>query len=401
VRLGDMSQAIPSAKKTPGPRKPATSLSGAGTGLEDEDALFLALAEGLERYSACIYEKEQFVSAAAEELGENALDLDTIPKCSEAELSRSRCPLAAPDKKAPMRWVRGLSLLDGRILYLPAVMVYLNAGLAHPAERICLPITTGSAIHTSYERALLGGILEVIERDAISVVWLQKLSLPRIEIDRLPPALAACWARVERSSRDLEYLFFDATAELGIPTVYGLQIAPQDKRVTTLVSCSTDLDPATAVAKVIRDMAAIRVAFWTPHQEPENWDDFGDIFDGATYMARSAQAHAFEFLLQSGRKRRLSEMPAFEAPAGEPGLGTVLECLRRHRLDAYAVDLTTDEGVRAGVRAVRVLIPGLQPLSFHHRARYLGHPRLYEAPARMGYPVYREQDLNPWPQPFA
>jgi len=50
---------------------------------------------------------------------------------------------------------------------------------------------------------------------------------------------------------------------------------------------------------------------------------------------------------------------------------------------------------------VRVIIPGLQPLSFHYRARYLGHPRLYEAPALMGYPVLREEDLNGWPQPFA
>jgi ribosomal protein S12 methylthiotransferase accessory factor len=47
------------------------------------------------------------------------------------------------------------------------------------------------------------------------------------------------------------------------------------------------------------------------------------------------------------------------------------------------------------------VIPGLQPVGFDYRARYLGHQRLYDAPKQMGYPVYAEEDLNPWPQPFA
>jgi ribosomal protein S12 methylthiotransferase accessory factor len=69
-------------------------------------------------------------------------------------------------------------------------------------------------------------------------------------------------------------------------------------------------------------------------------------------------------------------------------------------MPVYAVDLSTDEAIRAGFRVVRVLIPSLQPLSFHYRARYLGHPRLYDAPAKMGYAVRAEGELNPWPQAF-
>jgi ribosomal protein S12 methylthiotransferase accessory factor len=50
---------------------------------------------------------------------------------------------------------------------------------------------------------------------------------------------------------------------------------------------------------------------------------------------------------------------------------------------------------------VRVLIPQLMPLSFTYRARYLAHPRLYTAQARMGYPVLSADEINPQPQPFA
>jgi ribosomal protein S12 methylthiotransferase accessory factor len=70
-------------------------------------------------------------------------------------------------------------------------------------------------------------------------------------------------------------------------------------------------------------------------------------------------------------------------------------------MEAFVVDLSTDEALRCGVRIVRVLIPALQPLSFNYRARYLGHPRLYDAPMQMGHPVHQEEQLNHWPQPFS
>jgi len=280
-------------------------------------------------------------------------------------------------------------------------MVYLYAGMEGPGERFWFPISTGCAAHTSLESALLAGILEVIERDAISVTWLQQLPLPRIELDCLPSPLASFWDRYQRSCRDLEYIFFDATTDIGIPTVYGLQISPANKRVTTLVSCSTSLNPAEAVGGAIREMAAGRVAFRQPKPAPENLEEFSEIFHGATHMARAEQAGAFNFLLHSGGKRRLKEIPALETGNVKRDLQMVLERLRQKQLEAFAVDLSTDEALRAGMRVVRVLIPGSQPLAFQYRARYLGHTRLYQAPRLMGYPVYEEERLNHWPQPFA
>lgn len=401
LQLGNISQVWGHAAQRAEGRPFRATVHGSGTGLDAASSFLPAVAEGLERYCTCVYTDDQFVLATGEELGHEALDLDTIPRCSQIELADPRCPLRAPDKRAPIRWVRGLSLLDGRLVYLPVVMVYLYAGLTSPAERIVLPITTGCAAHISYERALVAGILEVIERDAISITWLQRLTLPRIEIDHLSPSLMPYWERYQRGSKELEYVFLDATNELGIPTVYAMQISRADKRVTTLLACSTALDPSEAVLKVIKDMAACRIAFRVQRGVPDKIEDFADIFHGATYMARAERADAFEFLLQGGSKRLLSEMVSLESSDERQALRTVLGKLRKRKMEAYAVDLSTDEALRAGARVVRVIIPALQPLSFSYRARYLGHSRLYEAPRNMGYPVYREEQLNQWPQPFA
>ncbi len=379
----------------------ARLISGTGVGRDQDDSLLPALGEGLERYCACVFSKEQFITASAKELGVAALDLDSIPHCSNTELSHPNCPLLAPDKNEPIRWIQSISLLNGRQVYLPAIMVYLYAGVAGRGERFWLPITTGCAGHTSFERALLSAICEVVERDAISIVWLQKLPLPRIVVELPSSSLVCYWDLYQRASRDLEYVFFDATTDVGLPTVYGLQISRENPRLTTLVSCSTALQPTEAITKVMRDMAACRIAFRAPRPAPEHLDDCKDVFDGAAYMTGSERAHAFDFLLNGGQTLPLSAMESFDAVDDRHMLARVLDIFRSQKRDLYAVDLSTDEALRSGVRVVRVVIPSLQPFSFHYRARYLGHPRLYEAPRNLGYPVHNETELNQWPQPFA
>jgi ribosomal protein S12 methylthiotransferase accessory factor len=375
-------------------------LSGTGTDSDPEHARLLALVEGVERYASFRYRKGQVILASARELGDQAVDLDRFPACSSTELAHPHCPLRKPSKQEPIRWIGGLCLRDGRVVFLLAVVVYTGAGFIGGAERIAHPITTGCAAHFSYEQALLSGLCEVVERDAVSVTWLQRLALPRIDIDRIAPVLEPSWDRYLQSSPEVEYLFFDATTDLGISIVYCLQVARSNKRLHTIVSCSADLDPDRALAKSIRDIASLRIALTRADPPPSDPDRFFRILDGAVYMATEERFHAFDFLAGSTRRRALSEMARHPAEDAAASVRRIVKSLLDKGHEVYVVDLSTDESIRVGIKVVRVVIPSLQPLSFHARAKYLGHPRLYEFPHRMGYPVYAESDLNPHPQPF-
>jgi ribosomal protein S12 methylthiotransferase accessory factor len=337
--------------------RPDRGFSGSGTALTPEAAMVPALAEFLERYSATRYDPAQFVVASARELGDEALDLDTIPRCSERELADPKCPLVAPDKTAPIRWVRGIRLRDGRMTYIPAVMVYHGLAAETVAERITLSISTGCAAYPTYEGALVRGLLEVIERDAIALVWLVRLPLPRLDVDVMPDALAACWKLGLQRVRDLQYLFFDATTDLGVPTVYALQIAPNDSRVTTLVSCAAACEPAEAVAKVVRDMAHIRVAFQRERVIPPDWWDFTHVMDGAPLMAWAAQLEAFDFLLRPNGMRRVSAMPSVDGSDDRARLRALVGTLHGVGAEAFAVDVTADEAIRRGLRVVKTIVP--------------------------------------------
>ncbi|HZU66452.1 MAG TPA: YcaO-like family protein [Ktedonobacteraceae bacterium] len=401
VSMGDIGQPLSSVARALEGRSATGTLDGAGGSFDYDEARIKAIAEGLERYSSCAYDEKQFLWATAEELGDEALDLDSIPRCSEKELAHPRCPIVAPDKRAPMRWVRGVSLLDGRLVWVPAVMVYLHIPFLSRGERIWLPISTGCAAHTSLERALAGAICEVLERDAISLTWLQQLPLPRIELDVVPGWLEPYLERNARASSGVEHLFFDATTDMGIPTVYSIQLSPRNDKLATLVMCSTELDPAAAIAKVIRESASSRIAMQAHGEPPASWDDFLHVFDGASYMGYRDRLPAFDFLVHSPHRRRLSEMPVLKSGEARQDLRTLLARLKERNMETIAIDISTDEALRVGMRVVRVIIPALQPLSFSYRARYLAHPRLYDAPRHMGYPVRSEDQINPWPQPFA
>jgi ribosomal protein S12 methylthiotransferase accessory factor len=401
VSAGDLSQ-VWSLSNRCLPAKPSRPIiRSSGSGIDDDEALTPALAEGLERYCTVMYPEEQVVVASATELGQSAINLDVIPRCSATELAHPKCPLVPPDKSIPIRWVKALSLLSFQTVYVPLVMVYLHTGLLNASERICVQITTGSAAHSSYEKALLSAVLEIIERDALSVLWLQKMSLPRIELDRIPGSVMPYWEQYDRSSRALEYVFFDATTDFDVPTIYGVQISHMNSRLHTLVSCSSALDPAIALAKVMRDMAACRILLRYEQPIPSEWDTFKELHHGAAFMARAEQASAFDFLLKSDRRILFGQMRSLNSGDVMKDLERLLSHFRSKGMEVLALDLTTDEALRLGMRVVRVIIPNLQPFSYHYLAQYKAHPRLYELPRLLGHPVHAEHDLNHWPQPFA
>jgi ribosomal protein S12 methylthiotransferase accessory factor len=378
-------------------------IGGAGGDVDPEMAWIRAVVEGAERYANLVYQPEDFVVASAEELGDEALDLDSIPRCSEREIADPRCFLERARKDQPMRWARGYSLTSRRYRMVPAVMTHLYIN-PWPSERYWLPISTGVAAHTSLAAALVSAICESVERDAIALTWLARLPVPRIlRPDPMPAPVAALLDRIDESR--LEQHFFDVTTDIGIPTILAVQVCPGHPTCELFVSCATAPDPRTAYAKTIREAIPGRNVMGLERSIPERVEDFVEITNGADYYGRGGHREDFDFLLAGNAVTTLDEMaralPAnFGETSSERQLAFLVERLRSLGWEAIAVDLTTDELRDAGLWAVRVIMPQPVPVSFVHRARYLGTPRLYQYPKRFGIEL-TEADVNPGPMPFA
>jgi ribosomal protein S12 methylthiotransferase accessory factor len=376
-----------------------------GRAIDDADrARLLALAEAMERYSSGGFAAEPSVVApiaAARSYGptDAVLDPATVARCSERELADPNCPLGSYDPAAAIRWVSGVNLHDGVETQVPTVMAYHGCRGHLESERFWYRISTGCAVHFDPYEALFAALCEVIERDAVMVAWLQRMPLPLVPDDRLSATAAGIvdWAQ----ARFMRTLLFDATTDLGVPTVLCVQTAEHDPRVRTVMSAGTGRNLGAAAEKAILEVVYLRNGlFREAGTMPENVAEIQALSDGARYMAHPERAAAFDFLISDAHSRSREPVPDLPADP-RSAVSTVLLRLRRNGMRAFAVDRTRGEAAQIGLHSFAVVIPELQPMTTLPIAQYRAHPRLYALPASMGYAVHPEEELNPWPLPFA
>ena len=410
--LGDLSAPLRS-QTTWNHRVESGNIDGAGGAIDADLARHIAIVESLERYSSCSWEAEELIWDTPAGLGEAAIGPERWPACSPAELADPQCGLIPSDPRIPLRWVRGWSLTRGREVFVPAVLVYLKLPVRSPSERFINMVSTGTAAHSDLREAVLGGLLEVVERDAIALTWLQRLRLPEVVVD--PDALGPEAAEYHRvgTSTELTVHLRDATTDYGIPILYAVQTSEVDTELAQVVAATCDLDPQRALAKIYRELVSLRIALRSHARSPRAKEVTGQdmtVVGGALADAAPSMRHVFDFLLEGPRPaRRLADVgrPELRSTRGPSAgsaadpLARVVSALERAGSEAVVVDITTDEARQVGMHVVKALVPEAVPLSFSHHARYLATPRLYEAPRAMGLTAHDEAGINPVRQPFA
>ncbi|MBV9382629.1 MAG: YcaO-like family protein [Streptosporangiaceae bacterium] len=395
----------------PGSGTHRLAMAGMGYAMASPDrARKIAISEAVERYSSGDFASTEYLEASGAELSGDCLDLATVPRCSPAEYADPRCPLVPADPHAKIRWLEGWDLASARPVWVPAVMGCYRLDKPWPQERFWHQISTGYAVHPDPREALVQGICEIIERDAIALLWLQKLAFPRTSL-RDYARWGASSAAAGEAFADLqtvltwsgrhyiETYLFDATTDIGIPTVYCMQVAEHDSHGHQLIGCGTSRTLVQAARKAIMECVQLRRAFHALGDTPTGPEEFREFTDGGHYMGARERAPAFTFLFDRSRAvthghRR--ELPDDSADA----LTSLVDALAAKNMPVIAVDRTSRDLTAAGLTAVAVFIPALQPMSFHPFSQYKGHERLMLAPVAMGVPALAEEELNPWPQPF-
>jgi ribosomal protein S12 methylthiotransferase accessory factor len=376
---------------------------GLGSSLNDSaTATTVALAEAAERYAgkAPGFAVPSRLARAAD-LDGAVVDLKRLPRCSADEYATPGCRLRPFDADATIHWSRGIELASGVPMWVPSIMAVYGLRNRTPGERFWVSISTGYAVHTDPLVALCSAICEVAERDIVEILWQQQLPLPPVAAGELN---ASCRTML-RWAEDhfIRVVLFDATTDIGVPTAYCLLIAEHDAKARHMVSCATGVTLGEAAEKCVRDGISFRDHFGempdlgTMKMDPR---DFTTIADGALYMGLAEHASAFDFLVDGYEDRVPQERSALPRDPADR-LHLLIGTAAAKGMQVVAVDRTTSELAAAGLTAVCVIIPDLQPMTLKPLIRFRAHPRLYSAPVLMGYRALPEAELNPWPQPFA
>jgi ribosomal protein S12 methylthiotransferase accessory factor len=365
-----------------------------------------AIGEALERYSGSYVPGERLVVSSAGELGPAAVDPGRFALFSPAQYAATGFPFQPFTAETVVSWVEGFSLPEGEPAYLPAQLVYMPWRRGEPDEvRIGYTTSSGLACGATLEEAILTGLLELVERDAVMLTWHNRLSLPLLdwtgdaELTRLDCRYFA--------STGLRYSAVDLSVFLDVPTVLGVAHGAPGQlgalgvgaasAPTISVAWRKALAEAFSVQRWVRDMAL---------EEPERLGrPAAEIrtFNGHTlYYASEERARLAAFLDASPVRRPTSDLASLEGDDVLELIEAVARRLADRGLSAYAVDITSPDVAEAGLRVVHAVAPELCALDVVEGARFLGGRRMYEAAYEVGlvsHPL-TPADLNPDPHPF-
>lgn len=378
-----------------------------GAGLTRDEALAATIGEALERYCSNFYNREEFIVSSYEGLSHKAVAPRDFILFSEQQYAEAAFPFQPFTETSRVAWTWSDSLVHGTPTLVPACFAYLPYTFLKGEAIIGPSISTGLACASTLEEAILSGIYECIERDAFTIMWLNRLAMPVVDITDADVPAGRLF-REKFALSHIKYCVCDITSDLGIPTFYTLAIGDSTLGRLVCVGSASRLEAQMAIQKTLVETAQARPYLRYVLRKKGDWQ-CGDAFSNVQSFDDHARLYSsmpelipkVQFVEQPPT-RFLGRLPNRSTETITGDIEICVSALASKGFDVLVVDLTTRDVAAMGFRVVRVLIPGLQPLHGDHRFRFLGGKRLYQVPRTLGYTEQdtTEQQLWPWPHPF-
>ncbi len=371
----------------------------AGKGMTDIQAKMSAVGEGLERYSAVWQGYEYVVWASYNELKDEALHPASLLGFSARQYAtraawNTACPspmLHVPepfDDGEVIAWVPVWSLTQQRYRYIPARYGFF--GYPDDGTLFCRADSNGTAAAVTLEEAILQGLYELIERDAVSIWFYNHLRRPGVDLARFDTPyftdLKQYYAGVLH--RDLHVL--DVTSDLGIPCFVAVSRRTDRKPEDIIKGYGCHHDPVIAIGRALTELNQVLNNVLEETADGATRYRIRDPLGLGWLRTATMAEHPY---LTPDPEQSLKRRDDYPAPATDDILDDVWACVRRaqaENIEVYVLNLTRAE---IGMPVVKVIAPGLV-----HFWRRLGFRRLYDVPVKMGWrqTASREEDLNPW-----
>jgi len=378
---------------------------GVGRGMTDEQAIFGAVGEAIERYCGGIVDNQQLIVSSYEELDNRAVPSSVFSPFSHQQYSHPNFSFPAFEPTTQTSWINALSLTSNQQVLIPAFLVYLDWDGNQPGDHI-LPVTSnGMASGPTWEFAAYRGLCELIERDAFIITWLNRLPAPRIHFDHLPgieTEIARHYARF-----GIELVAFDLTTDIQVPVFMAMLIDHSGKSPAVATGLGCDLNGATAFHKAIFEVCQARFgdieAMATGAGTNLNkYSDVQNLDDHNAFFYKTARLSELDFLFHSHQSCQVEDLPNYAPESEAEKLPLVIAKLNSVGAEPYLVEITTPDIASLGFRVVRTLASEIVPIYFGYGQEPLGMRRLFEVPERLGYGGRRTvDDLNPCPHPMA
>ncbi|OBZ16969.1 TOMM precursor leader peptide-binding protein [Bacillus sp. FJAT-26390] len=376
------------------------------------DSEMTAILEGLERYCGMSPRgKQTAVHDSYRHLKDQALNPVRVGVHEKGMYDSADFPFRPFDPSRPIDWVWGYSFLQERPILVPELLAYYSSGCG---QGFVYETSNGCALGGSLEEAIFYGIMEVVERDSFLMTWYAQLQLTPLDPYSAGDLELNLMIERLREVAGYDIHLFNSTMEHGIPSVWAISKNRSDKGVNLICAAGAHPDPVRAAKGAIHELSGMMLSL--NEKLEENREQYEQMLHDPL-LVRQMDDHSMlyslkqaedrlHFLLQNGRPlRTFAEefQPRVRHADLTEDLKDILHSLRERNLEVIVVDQTTPETLRNGLHCVKVLIPGMLPMTFgQHLVRLTGLERVLQVPAELGYaeqPLAPEQ-LNLHPHPF-
>ncbi|GGN19372.1 hypothetical protein GCM10011609_70620 [Lentzea pudingi] len=230
-----------------------------GKGVTALDAQVGALCEAVERRSGAFVGDEARVRGSYQTLADRAIHPDTVQQYHPRQFAGRELwnaahsnfqHVTAPfDDEEVMDWTPLWSLTEQRHRLLPTGMLYFGA----PCPPSVTANSNGCAAGSSLEDAVLQGLLELVERDAVAIWWYNRTPMPGMDLDSFHDP----WITQNRevhASLGREVWLLDVTADLGVPVMVAISRRTGGEREDVMLGCGAHLDPRIAARRALTEL---------------------------------------------------------------------------------------------------------------------------------------------------
>ncbi|HWM01571.1 MAG TPA: TOMM precursor leader peptide-binding protein [Actinophytocola sp.] len=369
-----------------------------GKGITPLHGKVSALCEAIERHSGYFHGDEECVRASYAALGEQAMHPNESLLFHERQFAGREAWNATHssfqyvcepfDETAETSWTPVWSLTEQRHRMLPTGLLYFDVPAEHGGGGSLSADSNGNAAGSSLEDALLQGLLEVIERDAVALWWYNRTRAPEVDLDsfgvRWIDELREVYAALHR-----DVWVLDVSSDVGIPTMVALSRRTDGPHEDIMFGFGAHLDPQVALVRALTEMNQLVPAVLAAGAGGEyDWSD-----PDAVHWWRTATWAGMPYLRPDPAVRPRTPADYRHSPTDDlhQDITMVQQRLEDLGLDVMVLDQTRPD---VGLPVVKAIVPGMR--SFWAR---FAAGRLYDVPVRLGRrgePIDYE-NLNPIP----
>ena len=348
-----------------------------GAGDTQEEACGKAIMESLERF-CCRERPKDLIWTSADDLEANRIiDPDRLARYLAWQLERVQ-DLRNFQKNEEDFWTEVVDIKVESWL-IPASHIWYGFRCSDflGGKSLFWASTNGAAAHFDFEEAAFSGIRELIERDAIMIWWLNRMSPPIVKKSLIGESQQAVIDKIEKCGFEVRLL--NMSLDL-LPVVMAVARNKNGEAPYFFCGASCNEQFYDACDKALQELE--QTVWSRMNQEVTDIDprEIDMPLDHEMFYLNPKNGEKLNFFFDGNEQETANHSFRFDS------LQDFALFLERKGFQLFFKDITCDEVKNAGlnIHVVKAVIPDLVPITFGYMTETLGLRRIYELPMQLG-----------------